>query len=159
MDLRHTPALPRRLTRARAGALLAPALAIAVALSACSRSGSSKSPSPSPVAASDAGAGASARVPPGDIGAGIDLTSTQPDPLLVRYLQDSAFRRAELEAALVNPGNLYSQDRLDHYETRRAGDWAEIASSTRAWPPSAAASSTPPVVPASPAACPPRRPR
>lgn len=128
MDLRDTPALPRRLTRARAGqAATVLAAALALALPACSRSGSSKSPSPSPVAASDAGAGASARVPPGDIAAGIDLTSTQPDPLLVRYLQDSAFRRAELEASLVNPDNLYSQDRLDHYETHKAGDWGEIA--------------------------------
>jgi hypothetical protein len=33
----------------------------------------------------------------------------------VPYLDDASFRRAELEASLVNPDNEYSRQRLDHY--------------------------------------------
>ena len=40
------------------------------------------------------------------------------------YLDDSSFRRAELEASLVNPDNEYSQQRLAHYESGGPGNWA-----------------------------------
>src|SRR5271165_2338082 len=46
------------------------------------------------------------------------------DPL--PYLDSSAFRRAELEASLVNPHNEYSQQRLAHYESGNTGDWARL---------------------------------
>jgi hypothetical protein len=42
----------------------------------------------------------------------------------VPYLDDSSFRRAELEASLVNPDNEYSQQRLAHYESGGPGNWA-----------------------------------
>jgi mono/diheme cytochrome c family protein len=40
-----------------------------------------------------------------------------------RYLTDRAYRRAELEASLVNPDNGYSQVRLQHYATEGSGSW------------------------------------
>lgn len=44
----------------------------------------------------------------------------------VPYLTDASFRRAELVASLVAPGNGYSRLRLAHYETGDAGDWARV---------------------------------
>lgn len=38
-----------------------------------------------------------------------------------RYLDDPAFRRAQLEASLTNPGNIYSQVRLGSYGLERGG--------------------------------------
>lgn len=46
------------------------------------------------------------------------------DPL--PYLDDPAFRRAELEASLVNPDNGYSQLRLAHYDSGGPGDWSRL---------------------------------
>jgi mono/diheme cytochrome c family protein len=41
----------------------------------------------------------------------------------IAYLDDAAFRRAELEASVVNPANGYSALRLAHYSTGASGDW------------------------------------
>jgi mono/diheme cytochrome c family protein len=45
---------------------------------------------------------------------------------LVAYLNDTAARRSELEASLVNPANGYSQLRLEHYATGADGDWDRL---------------------------------
>lgn len=37
------------------------------------------------------------------------------------YLDDASYRRAELEASIVNPHNGYSRVRLDHYDTGLIG--------------------------------------
>lgn len=50
--------------------------------------------------------------------------SSTPDPL--RYLDDASFRRSELVASLVDPGNGYSLLRLAHYATGGAGDWDRL---------------------------------
>jgi cytochrome c5 len=50
--------------------------------------------------------------------------SSSPDPL--RYLDDASFRRSELVASLVDPGNGYSSLRLAHYATGAAGDWDRL---------------------------------
>ena len=42
------------------------------------------------------------------------------------YLGDRGFRRATLEAALVNPANHYSQLRLAHYATGTDSDWDQL---------------------------------
>jgi len=42
------------------------------------------------------------------------------------YLEDASYRRAELEASIVNPRNGYSRLRLDHYETGRSDDWSRL---------------------------------
>jgi cytochrome c5 len=47
--------------------------------------------------------------------------SSARDPL--PYLDDAAYRRAELEASLVNPANAYSALRLSHYATGASSDW------------------------------------
>jgi cytochrome c5 len=56
---------------------------------------------------------------------GTACSSSQPatatDPL--RYLDDASYRRANLVASLVNPGNSYSTLRLAHYATGDANDW------------------------------------
>jgi cytochrome c553 len=44
----------------------------------------------------------------------------------VPYLTDASFRRAELVASLVAPGNGYSQLRLTHYATGDGGDWERL---------------------------------
>ena len=54
-----------------------------------------------------------------------------PDPLTTPksdapYLRDAGFRRATLEASLVNPDNGYSKLRLASYETGKPGDWARL---------------------------------
>src|SRR4051812_8665233 len=43
-----------------------------------------------------------------------------------RYLRDASFRRARLEASLVNPANRYSRLRLDRYATGASGGWDEL---------------------------------
>jgi Cytochrome c len=50
-------------------------------------------------------------------------SASTPEPDLILYLHDSTFRRSELEQSLVNPDNSYSELRLQHYATGRAGDW------------------------------------
>jgi cytochrome c5 len=50
--------------------------------------------------------------------------ATPTDP--VPYLDDVTFRRADLEASIVNPQNAYSQLRLDHYATGTASDWYQL---------------------------------
>jgi cytochrome c5 len=50
--------------------------------------------------------------------------ATASDPL--PYLDDSSYRRAELEASLVNPSNDYSQLRLTSYDTGEPGDWSRL---------------------------------
>lgn len=47
--------------------------------------------------------------------------SNAPEP--VRYLQDRTYRRASLEASLVNPDNDYSRRRLAHYATGGSRSW------------------------------------
>ena len=42
------------------------------------------------------------------------------------YLTDASFRRAELEASLVNPGDGYARLRLEHYATGTTGDWERL---------------------------------
>ncbi len=42
---------------------------------------------------------------------------------LAAYLDDPTYARAALVASLVNPANGYSQLRLAHYATGKAGDW------------------------------------
>jgi mono/diheme cytochrome c family protein len=56
-------------------------------------------------------------------GSGDPPTSTFEDRLSLgnRYLNDAAFRRAELEASLVNPRNNYSALRLERYTADRWG--------------------------------------
>ena len=44
----------------------------------------------------------------------------------VPYLDDATFRRAELEASLVNPSNAYSQLRLAHYASGNSADWEQL---------------------------------
>jgi mono/diheme cytochrome c family protein len=44
----------------------------------------------------------------------------------VRYLHDALFRRAELEASLVNRENGYGRLRLAHYATGEAHDWERL---------------------------------
>jgi mono/diheme cytochrome c family protein len=51
-------------------------------------------------------------------------SGTPADPL--PYLDDASFRRAELEASLVNPHNEYSQLRLEHYDSGGNGDWSRL---------------------------------
>lgn len=46
------------------------------------------------------------------------------DPLA--YLDDTSYRRAELEASLVDPTNGYSALRLAHYATGASGDWDRL---------------------------------
>jgi mono/diheme cytochrome c family protein len=43
-----------------------------------------------------------------------------------QYLSDRAYRRSELEAALVNPSDGYAQLRLAHYATGMASDWDNL---------------------------------
>ncbi|HWZ88898.1 MAG TPA: hypothetical protein VNW92_08610 [Polyangiaceae bacterium] len=49
-------------------------------------------------------------------------TARDPNP----YLDDRAYRRAELEAALVNPSDGYGQVRLAHYATGTSSDWDNL---------------------------------
>jgi cytochrome c5 len=42
------------------------------------------------------------------------------------YLNDASYRRAGLEASIVNAGNGYSRLRLDHYATGKVGDWERL---------------------------------
>jgi mono/diheme cytochrome c family protein len=56
---------------------------------------------------------------------GSPAASAAPDVGL-RYLDDGAFRRAELVASLVNPSNGYSALRLAHYATGDATDWDRL---------------------------------
>jgi cytochrome c5 len=44
----------------------------------------------------------------------------------VRYLDDAAYRRVELEASLVNPNNGYSRLRLQHYASGNENDWDRL---------------------------------
>jgi mono/diheme cytochrome c family protein len=53
-------------------------------------------------------------------------SSTPPSRGGVPYLDDVAYRRAELTASLVNPSNEYSQLRLAHYATNDANDWDRL---------------------------------
>jgi hypothetical protein len=46
--------------------------------------------------------------------------SDEPAPA---YLNDASFRRRQMVGALVNPANLYSQERLAHYATQDRNDW------------------------------------
>jgi cytochrome c553 len=50
--------------------------------------------------------------------------SAPADP--VPYLDDAAYRRAELEASIVNPQNGYSQLRLAHYAVGTESDWDRL---------------------------------
>ncbi len=45
---------------------------------------------------------------------------------IVRYLDDRAYRRAELAASLVNAENGYSRIRLAHYDTGAPDDWSRL---------------------------------
>lgn len=49
--------------------------------------------------------------------------SASPAPASPSYLTSGAFRRAEMEASLVNPSNGYSQLRLAHYAVEGALGW------------------------------------
>jgi hypothetical protein len=51
-------------------------------------------------------------------------TTAQRDP--APYLNDAAYRRAELEASLVNRQNGYSRLRLEHYATGKNDDWEHL---------------------------------
>jgi hypothetical protein len=62
-------------------------------------------------------------------------TSTDPVP----YLDDATYRRADLEASIVNPQNAYSQLRLDHYATGTSTDWDHLPEWNPATEPVAAA--------------------
>ncbi len=53
-------------------------------------------------------------------------SSSSDDSGAVPYLDDAAFRRAELAASLVNPENGYSQLRLAHYASGDANDWDRL---------------------------------
>jgi mono/diheme cytochrome c family protein len=46
-----------------------------------------------------------------------------PAPAPAPYLDDVAYRRAELEASIVDPQNAYSKLRLQHYASGTASDW------------------------------------
>jgi hypothetical protein len=65
----------------------------------------------------------------GAFAAGCGSPSTTHSPSasqLLRYLDDPAFRRAELEASLVNPDNGYSRLRLDRYASGDSADWDRL---------------------------------
>jgi hypothetical protein len=47
-------------------------------------------------------------------------------PSGVPYLDDAAYRRAQLTASLVNPTNGYSELRLAHYATGNTADWDHL---------------------------------
>jgi len=53
-------------------------------------------------------------------------TSGQDPAPGVPYLDDASFRRAELEASLVNPSNAYSQLRLARYASGDGADWERL---------------------------------
>src|ERR1019366_1410571 len=53
-------------------------------------------------------------------------TSGQDPAPRVPYLDDASFRRAELEASLVNPSNAYSQLRLARYASGDGADWERL---------------------------------
>ena len=58
------------------------------------------------------------------LAAGASCSSSQTSqPDFQRYLDDASFRRSELLASLVNPGNGYSQLRIAHYASGDANDW------------------------------------
>ena len=50
-------------------------------------------------------------------------SSAPPAPGPLAYLGDAAYRRAALEASLVDPQNAYSKVRLEHYASGTARDW------------------------------------
>ena len=60
-------------------------------------------------------------------GCGSPTTTQSPSASrALQYLDDPAFRRAELEGSIVNPNNGYSRLRLDRYASGNSADWDRL---------------------------------